>query len=159
MTSSLFGVGMTIVSNRKENLLKRYLATPMKPYEYILSHIVGRYITLAAEFLAVMFTGYLVFSFNVAGNWLSFTFVAMLGAGAFTAIALLCASRTRSIPVVAGITNLITLSSMMLSGVFFSVNNLPTWLEGFSRILPLTALNNGSKKNCFRRPKYNGTWL
>ena len=56
MTSSLFGVGMTIVSNRKENLLKRYLATPMKPYEYILSHIVGRYI--AAEFLAVMFTGY-----------------------------------------------------------------------------------------------------
>ena len=77
-------------------------------------------------------------------------FVAMLGAGAFTAIALLCASRTRSIPVVAGITNLITLSSMMLSGVFFSVNNLPTWLEGFSRILPLTALNNGLK-NCFRR--------
>ena len=55
------------------------------------------------------------------------------------------ASRTRSIPVVVGITNN-TLSSMMLSGVFFSVNNLPTWLEGFSRILPLTALNNGLRK-------------
>ena len=31
MTSSLFGIGMTIVSNRKENLLKRYIVTPMKP--------------------------------------------------------------------------------------------------------------------------------
>lgn len=146
MTSSLFGVGMTIVSNRKENLLKRYLATPMKPYEYITSHIIGRYITLIAEFISVMLTGYLVFKFNVAGSLLSFTLIAMLGAASFTAIALLCSSRTRSIPVVAGFTNLITLASMMLSGVFFSVNNLPTWLANISSFLPLTALNNSLRK-------------
>ena len=146
MTSSLFGVGMTIVSNRKESLLKRYLATPMKPYEYITSHIVGRYITLLAEFVSVMLTGYLVFQFNVAGSFVSFSLIAMLGAASFTAIALLCASRTRSIPVVAGFTNLITLASMMLSGVFFSVNNLPTWLANISAFLPLTALNNSLRK-------------
>ena len=116
----------------------------MKPYEYILSYC-GKIYYLSCRISCGYVYWDLVFIY-VAGNWLSFTSVAMLGAGAFTAIALLCASRTRSIPVVAGITNLITLSSMMLSGVFFSVNNLPTWLEGFSRILPLTALNNGLRK-------------
>ena len=146
MTSSLFGVGMTIVSNRKENLLKRYLATPMKPYEYITSHIIGRYITLLAEFASVMLTGFIVFKFKVAGSFLSYVILSMLGAASFTAIALLCASRTRSIPVVAGFTNLITLTSMMLSGVFFSVNNLPTWLARISSFLPLTALNNSLRK-------------
>ena len=40
----------------------------------------------------------------------------------------------------------IYVASMMLSGVFFSVNNLPTWLANISRFLPLTALNNSLRK-------------
>ena len=49
MTSSLFGIGMTIVSNRKENLLKRYIATPMPASSYVVSHIVGRGLILTVE--------------------------------------------------------------------------------------------------------------
>lgn len=146
MTSSLFGVGMTIVSNRKENLLKRYIATPMRPYEYIVSHICGRYMVLAFEFTAVMLSGLLIFDFTVFGNFVSFLFIAILGAGAFTAIALLCASRTRSIPTIGAMVNLITLPMMMLSGVFFSKNNFPESLQGVLDFLPLTALNDALRK-------------
>lgn len=146
MTSSLFGIGMTIVSNRKENLLKRYIVTPMKPYEYIVSHIVGRGFILAAEFVAVMLTGFVVFGFNVYGNYLSYILIAMLGAASFTAIALLCAARTKSIPMISGVTNLITLPSIMLSGVFFSKNNFPDWLRAVTDYLPLTALNDALRK-------------
>lgn len=146
MTSSLFGVGMTIVSNRKENLLKRYLATPMQPREYVISHLAGRGFVLVAEFAAVMLAGFLLFRFQVHGNYLSYIAFAILGSAAFTAIAILCASRTNSIPMVSGITNLISLPMMMLSGVFFSKNNFPDWLRTFSEFLPLTALNDGFRK-------------
>lgn len=146
MTSSLFGVGMTIVSNRKENLLKRYLATPMRAYEYIVSHLVGRLMVLAAEFAAVMIAGMLIFRFEVYGNFLSYILFAVLGAAAFTALALLCGARTRSIPMISGLTNLISLPMMMLSGVFFSKNNFPDWLIQVSNFLPLTALNDGLRK-------------
>ncbi|MBC7658302.1 MAG: ABC transporter permease [Chitinophagaceae bacterium] len=146
MTSSLFGVGMTIVSNRKENLLKRYLATPMRAYEYIVSHLCGRMIVLLAEFSAVMITGFAVFHFKVYGNFLSFFVFAVLGAAAFTSIALLCAARTRSIPMISGVTNLISLPMMMLSGVFFSKNNFPEWLIKATGYLPLTALNDGLRR-------------
>ncbi len=146
MSSSLFGVGMTLVSNRKENLLKRYLATPMPPHEFILSHIVGRLIILAAEFTAVMVAGFLIFRFQIYGSWLSYAFLAILGAGAFTGIALLCAARTRSIAMISGLTNLVSLPMMMLSGVFFSKNNFPDWLIQLTNFLPLTALNDGLRK-------------
>lgn len=146
MTSSLFGVGMTIVSNRKENLLKRYLTTPMKPYEYIVSHLVGRMNILVAEFIAVMLAGFIIFDFNVFGNYLAYIAVSVLGASAFTAVALLCASRTKSIPMISGLTNLISLPMIMLSGVFFSKNNFPDWLQTVTGYLPLTALNDALRK-------------
>ncbi|SMF45892.1 ABC transporter permease [Pseudobacteriovorax antillogorgiicola] len=146
MTSSLFGVGMTIVSNRKENLLKRYIATPMRPWEYVVSHIFGRYMVLAFEFSAVMICGFLLFDFKVFGNLGSYLFVAILGAGAFTAISLTCAARTKSIPTIGGVVNLITLPMMMLSGVFFSKNNFPESFQTIIDFLPLTALNDALRK-------------
>ncbi len=146
MTSSLFGIGMTIVSNRKENLLKRYLATPMRAYEYIVSHMFGRMMILVAEFVAVMLTGFIIFRFKVYGSFLNYFLFAILGAASFTSIALLCAARTRSIPMISGLTNLISLPMMMLSGVFFSKNNFPDWLATATAYLPLTALNDGLRR-------------
>lgn len=146
MTSSLFGIGMTIVSNRKENLLKRYLATPMRAYEYIVSHMFGRLMILTVEFAAVMIAGALLFHFRLYGNFFHFVLFSILGATAFTSIALLCASRMRSIPMISGLTNVISLPMMMLSGVFFSRNNFPDWLRTGTTFLPLTALNDGLRK-------------
>lgn len=146
MSTSLHGIGMTIVSNRKENLLKRYLATPLRAYEYILSHLIGRMMILAIEFAVVMITGFAIFHFKIYGSYASFIAFTILGAAAFTSIALLCASRTRSTPMIAGLTNLISLPMMMLSGVFFSKNNFPEWLRTAADYLPLTAFNDGLRK-------------
>ncbi len=146
MTSSLFGVAMTLVSNRRENLLKRYKVTPMKSYEYIVSHIFGRYFVLATEFAAVMLGGYLLFDFEILGRFIDYLVLTMFGAAAFTAIAMVCGSRSRSIPAVSGITNIISMPMMMLSGVFFSINNFPDWMQHAVRYLPLTALIDGLRK-------------
>ena len=72
MTSSLFGIGATIVVNRRENLLKRYLVTPMQPTAYILSHVVGRFFILAVELAAILIGGLAMFKFQVHGNIFSF---------------------------------------------------------------------------------------
>lgn len=146
MTSSLFGIGMTLVSNRKEGLLKRYLATPMRKSEFLVSHMVGRFIVLCYEFGTVIISSFLIFRFSVQGNFLTFFLLSILGSATFTAIALLCASRTASIPAMGGMVNLISLPMMMFSGVFFSKTNFPDWMQGFINVLPLTALADGLRK-------------
>lgn len=146
MSTSLFGVGMTIVSNRKENLLKRYVSTPMPGSDFIYSHIVGRMIALFVELTSILVAGWLVFNFAIYGNFLSFVFVAIMGAAAFTSIALLCGSRTRNIPFLAGLANLIMISMTMVGGVFFSNAAFPDWMRSIVRYLPITALIDSLRK-------------
>lgn len=146
MTSSLFGTGMLIVSNRRENLLKRYLATPMRPFHYILSHIFGRCFMLAVEVTTILVTAYLMFRFVPSGNLLILTAFALLGAGCFTALALLCATRTSSPATMNGMTNLISIPMMLVAGVWFSRSNFPDWIATPARFLPLTALVDGLRR-------------
>ena len=146
MSSSLFGVGMSIVSDRREKLLRRFLVTPMKAWQYILSHIIGRFVILAAEFTSIMLCGHFIFGFVVYGNFLSYIALVVLGASSFTSLALLCASRAHSMAMISGIINLITLPMIMLSGVFFSKSNLPDWLARIVDYLPLTALVDALRK-------------
>ncbi len=143
LTTSLFGTGMTIVSNRRENLLKLYMTTPMKPYEYILSHITGRYIIFAFEIVTVMLTAYVFFGFSVSGNFFSFLIFAMVGTAVFTSLGILIGSKTRNTIVFSGIVNITTVALMMLGGVWFSRDGFPGWLYGISEFLPLTALVDG----------------
>ena len=146
MSSSLFGTGMTIVSNRRENLLKRYLATPMRKIEFLFSHVVGRLIVLVTEFSAILIAGALIFDFSVFGTLPELFIICVLGASAFTGIALVCGSRIKNVPMMAGIVNLISIPLMMLSGVFFSKSNFPDGMIQFINYLPLTALNDALRK-------------
>jgi ABC-type multidrug transport system permease subunit len=146
MTSSLFGTGMLIVSNRRENLLKRYLATPMKPYEYLLSHIFGRTFIFIVEISAILLAGFLIFGFKSLGSYVSLITFAFLGTAAFTSLAILCASRTANPAAMNGMTNVISLPMMLVAGVWFSRSNFPDWLEQIVQYLPLTALVDGIRR-------------
>ena len=145
-TSSLFGTGMTIVANRRENLLKRYCATPMNPWEYIASHIIGRLFILAIEISVIIFTGQLLFGFQVQGSWWNLLGTAILATASFTSIGILCGSRTASTATYNGVNNLLTLPMMMLAGVWFARSGFPDWLASISDFFPLTAAVDALRK-------------
>lgn len=146
MTSSLFGTGMLIVSNRRENLLKRYLTTPMRPHEYILSHVFGRTFIFAVEISAILLAGFLMFGFKIQGSYLYLIGFSFLGTAAFTALAILCASRTANPAAMNGMTNVISLPMMMMAGIWFSRSHFPDWLATGVKFLPLTALVDGVRR-------------
>jgi ABC-type multidrug transport system permease subunit len=146
MTSSLFGVGMTMVANRRDQLLKRFLITPINAREYIVSHIFGRFFVLFFELTGVLLAGWLIFRFKVQGNFLSFLAFVSLGTAVFTALGILLASRLKVIGTYSGITNLITFLLVGLSGVFFSTAILPTWLQDVVTYLPLAPFVTGLRK-------------
>ncbi|MGE0174486.1 MAG: ABC transporter permease [Oligoflexales bacterium] len=143
MTSSLFGVGMTIVSNRRNGLFKRYLATPMKPSDYIVSHVFGRMLVLTVEIGAILLGGYFIFGFEISGSVPAFLSLLVLGAACFTAIGILFGSRTETIGTISGLVNLTTFTLMIVSGVFFSVQYFPSWFATVTSYLPLSPLVEG----------------
>ncbi len=143
MSSSFYGVGMTIVSNRRENLLKRYRVTPMPPLVFILSHIIGRLLVLLVEIAIIVLSGMLLFDFTIKGNPFSFIVYAIIGTTTFTALATLLSSRGRNISTCYSLINLITLPLALFSGVWFDTAWLPRWLAAICSWLPLTPLAEG----------------
>jgi ABC-2 type transport system permease protein len=143
MSSSVWGISFSIVESRRRKLLKQLSATPMRKRDYLAAVMLARLLFVGFEVLAILGFGVLTFSVPVRGSIISAWLLAMLGSLSFTGLALLVASRARSIEAVSGWSNLTTLPMWLLSGVFFSYERFPEWLWPALRCLPLTALNAG----------------
>lgn len=142
MSTGLWGIGFSIVQARTRRLLKRLVATPMSRAHYLASHVLSRLGFLALE--AAVLVGFAWFAFGVAvhGTIGALVVVALTGALCFGAIALLAASRAKTIEAISGILNLVMLPMWVLSGVFFASTNFPDVMQPFIKALPLTALND-----------------
>lgn len=145
MSSSIWGIGYTLVLHRRRRQLEQLAATPMKRWHYMLAMFLARGILLGGEVVALVGVGYLFFDVSVRGDLLSLFLIALMGAAAFAGLALVAIARVESIEAANGFLNLITLPMWMLSGVFFSYERFPEFTHGFIQLLPLTALNDGMR--------------
>lgn len=145
LSTGLWGVGFTIVQMRKEQLMKRLMATPMNRAEFLASFFFGRLLFLFAELMVILAFGYFVFDVRVRGSLGALVFLAVLGAFTFTAFGLLVASRARTTEGVSGIMNAASFPMWVLSGVFFSYKTFPQIFQPFIRALPLTAFNDAAR--------------
>jgi ABC-type polysaccharide/polyol phosphate export permease len=113
----------------------------MRRSHYLLSFMLSRLVFLFLEVTAVVVFAWLVFGFTVRGSWLSVAFITLLGGFTFSGIGLLVAARPTTIEGVSGLMNFIMLPMWLLSGIFFSSERFPQFLQPFIKALPLTALN------------------
>jgi ABC-2 type transport system permease protein len=141
--TGLWGVGFALVKMRTDKLLKRFIATPMRRSDFLLSFVFGRLAFLPAELVPLLLLGWLLFGVDVQGSVLVVGLLGVLGALTFAGLGLLVASRTRTQESVMGLMNLVQLPMWILSGVFFSAERFPAVLQPAIQALPLTALLNG----------------
>lgn len=140
MSTGMWSVGFSIATARNRKLLKRLVATPMVRGYYLGSFVLSRFVFLAIETLVLMVFAWLVFDVRVQGSLTTFAIVCVVGALAFGAMALLVASRARTIEAVSGLLNFVMLPMWILSGVFFASSNFPEPAQPVIQVLPLTAL-------------------
>ncbi len=142
MGGGLWGVGFVIVDMRVRKLLKRFLATPMKKRDFLLSIAISRLCFSIPEVIILLGFGYLFFGVQIQGNLLYLLFTLLLGGFAFSGVGLLVASRAKTVETVSGLMNLVMLPMTILSGVFFSSEKFPEFMQPILQLLPLTALND-----------------
>jgi ABC-type multidrug transport system permease subunit len=142
MGTGLWGIGFGVVKARQQHLLRRFLASPMRKSDYMLSHMLARLVFLVFEVSSVVLFAWLVFDVPVRGSLATISLVVLFGAASFAGLGLLVASRARTIEGVSGLMNLVMVPMWIGSGVFFSYGRFPEALQPFLKALPLTALND-----------------
>ena len=145
MFSCLFGVGYVVVRYRKNGFLKRLKATPLTPFEFLTAQVLSR-LVLIMGLTAMVFAGtsYLI-DFKMSGSYLALFVVATLGATCLISTGLLVAVRTASEELAGGLLNMISWPMMLLSGVWFSLEGTPQYVQDIAGLFPLTPLIDAAR--------------
>lgn len=149
LSTAIFGTVFGLIYLKKAGVLKRMFATPTKALTILLAQGTSRLIIALLQTLIILGIGVLVFQFYLPNGWITFLqlivlstigLIAFLGFGYF--MAGLANDENSAGPLV----NLITLPQFLLSGTFFSTDNLPTWLQPIANNLPLSYFNIAVRK-------------
>lgn len=142
MGTGMWSIGFAVVNARLKKLLKRFLATPMRKWQFLVAQFVSRLIFLVVEVTVVTLFAWLVFDVEIRGSFLLFALVCLLGGAAFAGIGILVSSRARTLEAVSGLMNVVMMPMWICSGVFFSYERFPDAVKPLIRALPLTALTD-----------------
>ncbi|MFN8092080.1 MAG: ABC transporter permease [Vicinamibacteria bacterium] len=140
MNAGLWGVGYMLVDMRIKKLLRRLLATPMRPADFLLAQMTNRVAFTLVEVAVLLGFGRLALGVPVRGSLAAIAALSIAGSLAFAGLGLLIACRAAKIETVNGLMNLLTLPMWVGSGVFFSIERFPPAAQQALQLLPLTAL-------------------
>jgi len=138
MFSCLFGVGYVVLRYRKSGFLKRLYATPLTAFEFLSAQVLSR-LGLILFVTAILYVGIgAIIGFRNAGSTLLLLLLAVVGALSMIALGVTIAARFASEELVGGLLNLLTWPMMLLSGIWFSLEGSPRWVQWVAHVFPLT---------------------
>jgi ABC-2 type transport system permease protein len=143
-SGAAFGSAITLVSWRKDKLLRRLRLAPVGTAAIVLARV-GVSVVIAlvqlAVFLAIATTPY--FGLKLTASWWMAIPVVICGTLAFMAIGLLVGSFAKTQQAATSIANLIILPMAFLGGAFIPLDFAPAWIRDVSYALPLRYLVTG----------------
>lgn len=145
MFSALFGVGYTLVRYRKNGVLKRLKATPLRAFEFLAAQVASRLLLIMGVFAVVYHGSDYFLRFQRLGSLLDLYLIFALGSACLISLGLLVAARVRSEELAGGVLNMLSWPMMFLSGVWFSLEGAPRGLRLFADMMPLTHLIDAAR--------------
>lgn len=145
MFASLFGVGYVLVRYRKNGVLKRLQATPITPLTFLTAQVASRFFIVIVSNAVIFIGAWLLLDLVFLGRALDLLLVACLGTVTMISLALLIASRTDSEELAGGLLNAATWPMMFLSGIWFALDNTPSYVQTLAHVFPLTHLVDAAR--------------
>lgn len=134
------GLAITLVVRREAGLLKRVRGTPLEPRTYLAAVIASTVTVIALQVVAQLLLGVYLLDADWPERPGPLVVAILLGAAAFAALGIAVTTLVRTSEGSSAVVNAIYLPMAFVSGVFFSREDMPAFLEAISDVLPLTYL-------------------
>ena len=137
VSMGLFSVGMVNVSYREKGKFRRLAVTPLPKWIFLLGQVLHRLTVTVAQAAILLLVGFLVFGIRNQGSFLDLLLIMTLGTGCFMAFGFALSGFAETSEGYAAISNLVFFPLMMLSGVYFTLDAAPAWLQHVVAAMPL----------------------
>lgn len=144
LSTAIMGTVFGLIYLKKALILKRMFATPTRALTILLAQGTSRLIMGLLQTILIIGFAVILFHFYLPYGWTSFfelLLISTFGLVAFLGFGYFIAGRVNDENAASPLTNLVTLPQFLLSGVFFSIDSLPSWLQPIANNLPLSYFN------------------
>jgi ABC-2 type transport system permease protein len=142
LTSPMFSLVNISSEYKKTKLFKQLSLTPLTKMEWLTSKVIWYIVLTIAGFLLMVTVGIAAYGAHVTlSPWL-IPFL-ILGPMLFSALGMLVGTVTKNPETAGVIGNIVTFPMMFLSGTFFPISIMPTYLQTFAHVLPLFYIIEG----------------
>lgn len=136
--SAVLSLVTIIAIYREGGILKRLLATPVRPPTILLAHVLVKLAITAATLALMVLAGRSFYPVGVDAPLASFTLALVLATWSLLSIGFVIASVVPSARFAQSLGALLLYPMIPLSGLFTPIDTLPPALEMLARVLPLT---------------------
>jgi ABC-2 type transport system permease protein len=146
MQMSVFSVAFVFVQYKEKGVLKRLLATPMRPWQFIVANVLVRLTVAVVQTAIFIAMGVALFQVHILGSSLLLAVSVVLGAVMFLGLGFTLSGVAKTVDSVPVFANLVVFPMMFLGGTFFAVSNMPPWLQFIAHLLPLTFFSDAVRQ-------------
>lgn len=139
MQLGIFGTAFAIVDAKQKGILKRVIATPVRPWQYVIGNMVARLCMSLMQAAILVIVARLVFDVHFQ-HWAWLVGLIILGNIVFLSLGLFISGVAKTVETVPILGNLVVFPMLMLGGIFFPTTNLPDWLKIAVDKLPIALL-------------------
>jgi ABC-type multidrug transport system permease subunit len=136
----IFTVGMVHLNNREKRIYRRLAVTPLPKSIFLGAQIMNRMLIGLVQVVILLGVGVVLFHVHNQGSYLQVLILLLAGMACFMAMGYALASLANSAEAYSGWANLAFIPMILLSGVYFSLDSAPKWLQTAVQLLPLTPL-------------------
>ena len=161
LSAGVFGVAFLFFNLRQQLVLKRFYATPIRRLYIILGEALSRVTFQLITAVIIISIGHFAFKFTLVHGWETFASIMVLSFIAlvlFMGFGFIVSGVAKSESTIPPLANLFTLPQFLLAGTFFSIDNFPSWMQPFCKILPLTHFNNAMRDIAFEGNSLLQSW-
>lgn len=137
VSMGLFSVGMVNVSYREKGKFRRLAVTPLPKWIFLLGQVMHRLTVTVVQAAILILVGRLAFGIQNQGSFLDLLVIMTLGTGCFMAFGFALSGFAETSEGYAAISNLVFFPLMLLSGVYFTLDAAPAWLQHAVALMPL----------------------
>lgn len=147
MQMGLFATAAPIVSLREKQVLRRMGATPLSRFTLLSSQVAFRLTMAVIQTGLIVVVGMAVFNVQIkTENLLSIVGIVLLGGTMFITLGYFLSGLAKTEEAVQGLISLPNFIFMFLSGIFFPVEMMPSWIRPVVDAIPLSYLADALRK-------------
>jgi ABC-type multidrug transport system permease subunit len=137
LSMGLFSVGMVNVSYREKGKFRRLGVTPLPKWIFLMGQILHRLTVTFLQAALMLLLGRFAFGIANQGSYLLLATVMALGTGCFMAMGFALAGFAQTSEGYAALSNVFFFPMTFLSGVYFTLDSAPRWMQQAVIVLPL----------------------